>query len=305
MHRMRWGGTCLAVVLSLGAVACSGSPPTASPAPTASSPTATAESPAATAPVPEPSATVTLSPVPSATAVPTASALDDLAAFIAAAREVDTRLHAATPLINASIHTDEVGVDARTAAAVKAIDYATVAAAIPAGMPRELMRQVLTVYSDLVSRTMAVIRFDIADRTYSRTPAEGDMGLGEGEEMVTCLANGTAAAHRFEADLAAVVATAGAMPSLPTVEPTSLAHPELQARLEEIEARNSGCGACGGQLLTRTSSVVWDDAAPGATTREGRIVYEPGEPGTEYDWGMTFTATYSPATGWTVDIHAC
>lgn len=299
MSRMRWGGMCLAVVLSLGAVACSGSPPTATPAPTTSAATATAESPLASTPTPAPTL------APSAAAVPTRSALDDLAAFIGAAREVDARLHAATPLINASIHNDEVVVDAQTAAAVKAIDYAPVTSAIPAGMPPELMRQVLTAYSDLVSRAQAVGRFRFADRTYSRTPSDGEMGLSEGEEMVQCLANGSPAAHRFDLDLAALVATAGSMLPLPTVEPTSLAHPELQARLEEIEGRNGGCGACGGQVLTRASSVVWDDAAPSATTREGTIVYEPGEPGTEYDWGMTFTATYSPGTGWTVDIHAC
>ena len=294
MHRMRWGGTCLAVVLSLGVVACSASTPTATSAPTTST-TATAEPP------PAPS----LTPLPSATAVPSASALDDLATFIDAARGLDARLHAATPLINASVHADVVVVDAQTAAAVRAVDLATVTPTIPAGMPTGLMRQVLTVYSDLVSRTLAVSRFSFADRTYSRTPSDAEMGLSEGEEMVQCLANGSQAAHRFDADLAALVATAGATAPLPTLDLTSLAHPELQARLQEIVARNGGCGACGGYVATRPSSIVWDDATPTATTRDGTIVYEPDETGADDDSGISFTATYSPGIGWTVNIHAC
>jgi hypothetical protein len=58
-------------------------------------------------------------------------------------------------------------------------------------------------------------------------------------------------------------------------------------------------------VVTRSSSIVWDDADASATTRTGTIVYEPGEAGTEYGWGMAFTATYAPGTGWTVDIHVC
>ncbi|HEX5333611.1 MAG TPA: hypothetical protein VFW79_13290 [Cellulomonas sp.] len=292
MHRMRWVGTSLAVVLSLGVGACSGSPPASTPAPAPTTTTATAElTPAPT-------------PMPSVTAEPTASALADLAAFIDAAREVDLRLHAATPLINATITTDTVVVDEATASAVRAIDLSAVASTIPAGMPPELMRQVLTAYSDLVSRTLAVSRFRYADRTYSRVPADGAMGPAEGEEMVACLANGSPAAHRFDADLAAVVSTAAATTPLPTLEPTSLAHPELQARLQEIVTRNGGCGACGGYVTTRSSSIVWDDAEPSATTRNGTIVDEPDGAGTD-DGGISFTATYSPGIGWTVDIHAC
>src|SRR5450830_636352 len=295
MNRMRRGGMCLAVVLSLGVGACSGSPPTGTVTPTTSSTITTAGS----------TPTSTLTPMPSATPAPTASALVDLAAFIDAAREVDTRLHAATPLVNASIQTDAVVVDEPTATAVKAVDISAVTSTIPAGMPAELMRQVLTAYSDLVSRTQAVSRFRYPDRTYSRIPSDGAMGLAEGEEMVQCLANGSPAAQRFEADLAAVVTTAGSTPPLPALEPTSLGYPELEARLQEIVGRNGGCGACGGHVATRSSSIVWDDAAPSATTRNGTIVYEPDETGTHEDWGVSFTATYAPGEGWTVDIHAC
>jgi hypothetical protein len=302
MHRTRWGGMCLAVVLSLGIVACSGSPRTATPTPTSLPPTSppttvTAES--------TPTPTLAPTPTPAAAPAPTASALGDLAAFIDAAREVDTRLHAATPLINASIQTDAVMVDERTATAVTAIDFSAVASAIPAGMPADLMRQVLTVYSDLVSRTLAVSGFRFADRTYSRIPSEGEMGLAEGEDMVQCLANGSPAAHRFEADLAAVVTTAGSTPPLPALDPTSLAYPELEARLQEIVVRNGGCGACGGHVATRSSSIVWDPAAPSATTRNGTIVHAPDETGTDEDWGVSFTAVYTPGEGWTVEIHAC
>jgi hypothetical protein len=291
MQRMRWRGLCLAVVLSVGIVGCAGAPRTVTATPTTTSPTtATAGS------TPAPTRTLT----PSATPTPTASALGDLAGFVDAAREVDTRLQAATRLINASVRTDAVVVDERTAAAVKAIDTDMVAAAIPAGMPAELMRQVLTVYSELVSRTRALTYFGYAG-TSSRLSPAGETALAEGEHLVQCLANGSPAAYRFEADLAAVGTTAGAMAPLQAVDEASLVAAELEALLTEIELRNGGCGSCGGYVATTLSSIIWDDAAPGATTRTGSVV----SPLDGAESGIAFTATYVPGQGWTVELRAC
>jgi hypothetical protein len=290
---MRWRGRCLAVVLSVGIVGCAGAPRTVTATPTTTSPTtATAGS--------TPAPTRTLTPSATPTPTPTASALGDLAGFVDAAREVDTKLHAATRLINASVRTDAVVVDERTAAAVKAIDTDMVAAAIPAGMPAELMRQVLTVYSELVSRTRALTYFGYAG-TSSRLSPAGETALAEGEHLVQCLANGSPAAYRFEADLAAVGTTAGAMAPLQAVDEASLVAAELEALLTEIELRNGGCGSCGGYVATTLSSIIWDDAAPGATTRTGSVV----SPLDGAESGIAFTATYVPGQGWTVELRAC
>ena len=232
-----------------------------------------------------------------------ASAQHDLAAFVDAARDLDRRLHAAAALISRGVHADAVVVDQQTAAAVQALDLGAVGSAIPAGLPRELMRRVLTTYSDLVSRTLAMSSFRFADRTYTRIPPEGTTARAEGEDMVLCLGNGTVAAQRFDADLAGVVAAAGSTPPLPTVNPASLARAEVDVRLAEIVLRNRGCGACGGFVQTEVSTIVWDQKPASATTRTGAILPEASAGGAGD--GLSFTAVYTPGTGWKIDILAC
>lgn len=302
MRQLRGGRTCLTLLVVLGVTACSGASPGA---PSTSAPVVTGapSSPTVAAPPPAPSpASAPTSP----TAPPSTSAQRDLAAFVDAAAELDRRLRATASLVNAGIHADAVVVDGPTAAAVQGLTLTAVASAVPAGLPPELMRPVLTTYSDLASRAQAMSSFRVADRTYSRVAPEGAAGPAEGEQMVACLANGTVAAQRFAADLAAVVTAARSTPPVPAVDAASLARAELQVRLAEIGSRNGGCGACGGYVATRLSTIQWDDAATSAATRTGTILPEASAgPGAADPDGVSFTAVYSPGTGWTVMLNAC
>ncbi len=271
-------------VLTLGAlalasvVACSSSPP---------SPTQSTVSPTQS----------TVSPTGTATA--TASAEGALVKFIDAARAVDSRLRYAADLINGAIRSDTIVVDARTVAAVKATDASAVAAAIPAGMPPKLMLPVLIVYSDLVSRSASMRHFDHAE-TYPRLPS-ADQGPSQYSFLLRDLANGSPAAHRFAADLAAVVKSARSTPPLMAVGPTSLASAEVAVRREFIRKSNAGCDIAGGHVATTLASIIWDDAAPTATTRTGFIADKFAPAGE----GVKFTATYARGDGWTADIWAC
>lgn len=301
MCRLRRGGVCLTVLLVLGVGACSGASPGA-PSPSPSGVPGSSAPPTVEAPSSAPSSTPS-TPLPSRAPLTSASAQRDLAAFVDAARDLDTRLHAAAALINTGIHADTVVVDRSTAAAVKGLDLGAVGSAIPGGLPRELMRRVLTTYSDLASRTLAMSPFRFADRTYTRIPPEGTTARAEGEDMVLCLGNGTVAAQRFDADLAGVVTAAGSTPPLPTVDPASLARAEVDVRLTEIVLRNRGCGACGGFVQTEVSTIVWDQAPASATARTGAILPEASAGGV--GGGLSFTAVYTPGTGWRIDILAC
>ena len=109
---------------------------------------------------------------------------------------------------------------------------------------------------------------------------------------IRCLENGTFAAARFAADLAAVVALARSTPPLPDVAPTSQASAELAVRLKNVWEGNAGCDSCGGYTAAKLAPSTWHDAAPGATTRTGTVN------------AIAFTATFA-AAGWAVDPQAC
>ena len=275
-------GMCLALVL--GVCGCTGAP---APSTTAQSAT-TSATPAATSaatPTPTPTAMPTATTTAAATATPTAtaSAADDLAAFVTTARAADTRLRHAAVAVNGAVRATSLVVDDRTAQAVKASSPSAVAAAIPAGMPPKLLRAVLLAYSDLVSRNRAMRSFWTAG-TYPRDPLYDD--------TMRCLANGPPAKARFGADLAAVVTLARTTPPLPHVAATSKTSAELAVRLSIVLEANAGCDSCGGFVATKLSTVVWNDAAPGATTRTGTID------------GISFTATFTTGR-WTVELNAC
>ncbi|RYV52285.1 hypothetical protein [Pengzhenrongella frigida] len=216
--------------------------------------------------------------------VPTAAG--DLAPFVDAARSADSRLREAAALINGAVRSTAVVVDARTVAAVQAAEPEQVAATIPPGMPEPLLRAVLLTYSDLVSRYAAISSFRIAAGTYPREEPSAD-------EMIGCLANGSPAAARFDADLGAVATSAGETPPVGGVDPASLAAAELAVRLADIELRNVGCGSCGGYVSTTFVPIRWDDAAPGLTARSGLL----GD--------VRFEAVQVSGGGWTAELNAC
>lgn len=296
--------------LGLGLGACSAARPTSTATSVTSVASETSSPTGTTSPSPSPvPATPPGAPLASPPTVApggNASALGDLAAFVGAARELDGRLHTAASLVDGTVRADVVVVDQRTAAAVQGLTLSALTSAVPPGLPPALMRRVLTTFSDLASRVASMSRFRYADRTYSRNTAGDPTAPNDGAEMVACLANGSEAAHRFDGDLAAVVALAASTPPLPSVGPSSLARAELQVRLAEIVLRNFGCDTCGGYVANNLSVVVWDGTDPSATTRTGRIL-DAAHTGSAAgdDGGVRFTATYTRSHGWTVQLNAC
>lgn len=230
-------------------------------------------------PLPEPS--------PPALAPPAAStAQDALAAFLEAARAADVALRQAATHIDGAVRVDAVVLDEATTAAVQAVDLAAVREAIPAGLPTSVLLPVLVAYGDLSSRHAAMAYAGVAARTWPRPGTEAD-------ELLSCLANGSPAAASFEGDLEAVRVAAASTPPPEAVAPDAPAGAELAARLEEIDLRNLGCGACGGHVPTALSEVVWDDPAPGATVLTGTVA------------GVGVEATYTPGGGWSAVLIAC
>ena len=91
-------------------------------------------------------------------AAPARTAMADLDPYVTAAQRADLLLEAAAAAINNGATAEELRVDQPTADAVSAARDAVSEAghAIPAGLEPELLRAVLLVQSDLVSRTWAM-----------------------------------------------------------------------------------------------------------------------------------------------------
>jgi hypothetical protein len=92
-----------------------------------------------------------------------------------------------------------VRVSAETADAVKAADMHAAAATIPAGLSTELLTATIVVYSELVSRSDAMALFR-SPGVYDRRHVDPRVAPNA-EQLLQCLAHGTAAARAFPADL--------------------------------------------------------------------------------------------------------
>ncbi|HUY21129.1 MAG TPA: hypothetical protein VMV22_02190 [Acidimicrobiales bacterium] len=226
------------------------------------------------------------------TSAPAPSALDDLTPFVTAAARLDRAVAAAADLVNGGIGTTVLHADRATVAAVEALDPATVAATIPVGLSPALLRAVLLVDSDLVSRTASLHGFTrvfTGDQDTFPVPQPGQPET-EMTMALACLRNGATAAARFSTDLAAVRALASAAPPVVTAAPASRSAEELAALLDYVGLANTGCASCGGTRLTELPAIRWE-------TGPGAVVGSIG--------GIAFEARYTAATGWTVLLHAC
>jgi hypothetical protein len=165
-----------------------------------------------------------------------------------------------------------------------------VSRAIPAGLPPELLRRTLLVYSDLVSRTLSFRR--VEESQYLEYPLS--VSGREGKDVFGCLGNGAVAAARFADDLAGLRALAQASPPVTKVAPDSRAAAGLALRILSIGKRNGGCKECGGWIATRLAQVIWQPRShPGVGNRDGTID------------GIEFTAVYRLGHGWDVETFAC
>ncbi|HYR64208.1 MAG TPA: hypothetical protein VET24_16460 [Actinomycetota bacterium] len=206
-------------------------------------------------------------PSPAAAASTSLGASTTLAAFFAAAKQVDGRLRQAATLVNGGIGSDQIRRSQATIDALHALNPGE-AAAVPAGLPTGLLRHVLVVQSDLASRTDAVDGILELWRP-GLFPATDRPALF----ALRCLGQGAASAAQLSADLGAAE-TAAASPPVAVAPPESRSGEELAVRLESIRLRNNGWGQCGGVRVTQLEAVAWHEeppAFPGDRPWEGHI----------------------------------
>ena len=227
----------------------------------------------------------TASPVaPTSTTVVTTTSRQPTAAttlgpFLTAAATLDRQLRAAATTINAA------GMPWRTisdavAQTVRAADLAPVANAMPAGLPPDLLRSVVLVYSDLASRRFAMADFSVATTIDPNAHPNND-------DLLTHLRNGHAAATRFAGDLAATRALADAIPAVATPAADSREAAEVRVYAIYVVAANGGCDSRGGHVFTELPELVW--SGPGGGTIAG----------------IAFTATFGADGAWQVRLSAC
>jgi hypothetical protein len=274
-HKRRIGvASIMAAAFVLVLTACGGHTiePVSGGAPAGSSPPATSGAPGTTSPSGQPSA----------------SAADQLAGFFSAAQAADARLHHAATLVNADIGVKTMRFHRSTLAAAHAIGATAAAHAIPGGMPPELLRQVLLVYSDLAARQFAFNRLPMPSSASRSVPVTGS----EGREIVRCLGNGAPAAARFDADLAALRAYADTLAPLTVAAPDSRAAADVAVRVHNINGQNSCCGSCGGAVFTSLAKVVWHRSTQSYFGRVDGTIN-----------GVVFRADYH-ADGWHITVNA-
>jgi hypothetical protein len=235
------------------------------------------------APPAPPTPTSTPSSPPRSDPAPTAAG--DLAAYFAAAKIADARIRAAAVAVNRDIGPTTVHISRSTRNLILASSPRQAERAIPAGMQPDLQRAVLLVQSELVARSAAFNGIRTAD-TLPLSDQESVFMLG-------AFRIGSGIAHRYPADLAAARALARANPPLRTVRADSRRSAELALQIAIINGENNGCSSAGGYLYTRPWPIRWQTVVVGDRRFDGTI------------GGIMFAATYSPASGWNVELNAC
>jgi hypothetical protein len=177
-----------------------------------------------------------------------------------------------------------------TIAAVRGIELAPVASALPAGLPTEMLREVLAVYGDLASRTYAFSGVQM----YGSSGRELAIGDPEAQSVLRGLRHGAPAAARFNGDLAAARTLAQQTPLVTIAAPDSRAALELALRLRSIRLRNNCSEEFGGYAPADLETIVWP---PGN-----------GQHSSHYEGligGIRFTAGYTSQHGWEIILYAC
>lgn len=265
-------GAGLIVVITLGLAACGQA---TTPAPGGGTPAPSSR--------PAPSST-------RATAPPAPSAARQLAAFMAAAEDADGQLRHAAALVNGDIGATSMRFTPATLAAIRGLGNAPATRAIPAGLPTELLREVLVVYGDLASRTGAFGGV----RVYGSSGRELPTGGQDAKEVLRGLHNGAPAAARFNADLAAVHTLAQQTPPVNIAPPDSRAAAELALRLDSINKRNSCSDDFGGWAPSTLEPVIWQPSTDQHFSHYAGTIS-----------GIRFQADYTAGHGWEIIIYAC
>lgn len=226
----------------------------------------------ATTPSEQPSTPATTPQQPSASAV--------LADFFSSSTHLDRRLRLAAARISAS-GPPWTTVTPDVARAVTAADLRTVARSVPAGLPDDLLRSVILVYSELSSRRHAMSSFAFA----------GHPPTASTEELLRELGNGHPAAARFTRDLATAKAIASETSPPRAVSSRSREAAEALLLIRYVEVANGGCDARGGAVFPQLPVITWTRFGP--TSGAGTI----GQTG--------FTAELASTGRWVVNLLAC
>jgi len=230
-------------------------------------------------------------PASTSTTAPTApSAAPQLAAFFAAAQHADSQLNHAASLVNGDIEATSMRFTPATIAAVRGIELAPVASALPAGLPTEMLREVLVVYGDLASRTDALNGVQV----YGSSGRQLPIGGPEAQSVLHGLRNGAPAGARFNGDLTAARTLAQQTPPVTVAAPDSRAALELALRLQSISLRNSCSEEFGGYAPTSLETIVWQPSTDQHSSHYEGLV-----------GGVRFSADYTVQHGWTIIIYAC
>lgn len=240
---------------------------------------------------PGPSTAPSATPSVSATSGSTArgpSAADRLAGFITGATRADRQIRAAAALVNSGIGAQTIQFSPNVVAAVMAIDQDALAGTIPGALPAALQRQVLLVFSELVSRGDA-LRV-ILEYQHEQIPRDSAAALF----VIRNLGNGAPAAARFPADLSAAQRLAASLPPVAAVAPASRATAAMAVQAEYIMVMNGGCGSTGGWLETTPVPLVWKQATDYSGQRTDGTI-----------GGVVFRADYHAGHGWQITIEAC
>jgi len=216
-----------------------------------------------------------------------------LAPYLAQVGATDASLRTAAADVNGDVGATTLNLATATRAAIEAAAPTTAGNAIPAGLPGALLQRVMLVQSDLVSRWAALVGYSRIEGTTPliRTDPSAQRAL-------ECLANGAAAAAATHADTGALEAAAAGIPPIAVAAPDTEAAADIQILLQDLELRNLGCAGCGGARDTALPPVEWYPSP-----KPSPISGLPAADGTV--GSVEFTATYAPAAGWQITIHAC
>jgi len=207
---------------------------------------------------------------------------------LSAAVRLDRQLHAAASAINAS-GPPWTSISTDVARKVQAADLSPVARAVPAGLPSELQRSVILVYSDLSSRRHSMAGFQNAGPVFPETTPES---YPTSKGLLAELRNGHAAAARFDRDLAVTRWLAAETPPIPRVPKQSRLVAEALLLVRYVEAGNGGCDARGGAVITKLPVISWGPVA-GMPEADGTI------------GGVQFTAKLRANGSWEVYLLVC
>ena len=200
-----------------------------------------------------PTTITTVSPTTTTTR-PAPSAYDQLAPFVSAAQTMDGQLRTAADLINSAgppwTQPDSGGQIRTAIEPLTTTGLSAVAKTIPAGLPNDLLRPTLLVYSDLASRSYAMRLFGFPGPS---SPSDTQLQT----QLLQSLAHGAPAAARFASDLNALVSAARAAPPITVAASTSRQAAYVLLLVADTNLANGGCGGTGGAIATRLPSIDW------------------------------------------------